>query len=220
MKNFYVIGNGFDLHYGLLTSYDNFKKYLIKEKKNIVEKVDDLFYRYLNSIDKHPSWAKFESMLRVFSNLDYEEIYHEAIENAEYDMDKAAYWDSPSFNVDYYNDYIEVLKESFNDWICSIDREITNDYFFQFQDNDFILSFNYTLTLEKYFNIKSNQIVHIHGDINFGIILGHNDETEPDLMPLEPGFKDDYRFTSTREKINNVLKKASKLYFKNSKKHL
>ena len=39
---FYVIGNGFDLHYNLPTSYCHFKHYLIQNgKMDIVKKIDD-----------------------------------------------------------------------------------------------------------------------------------------------------------------------------------
>ena len=42
---FYVIGNGFDLHYGLNTNYDDFKAFLYKNGHwELVRKVDQLFY--------------------------------------------------------------------------------------------------------------------------------------------------------------------------------
>ena len=42
---FYVIGNGFDLHYNLPTSYWHFKDYLIQKGEiDIVRKIDDLFW--------------------------------------------------------------------------------------------------------------------------------------------------------------------------------
>ena len=42
---FYVIGNGFDQHYGLDTSYHSFKKYLTIANREVVERIDDLFYK-------------------------------------------------------------------------------------------------------------------------------------------------------------------------------
>lgn len=43
---FYVIGNGFDLHYGLNTTYRNFKEFLLKNGyRELVRKVDQLFSR-------------------------------------------------------------------------------------------------------------------------------------------------------------------------------
>lgn len=40
---FYVVGNGFDLHYGLDTRYSSFKEYLFDKYRELVEKVDELF---------------------------------------------------------------------------------------------------------------------------------------------------------------------------------
>ena len=76
---FYVIGNGFDLHYGLNTRYDHFKNYLIYNGySDLIKKVDSLFYdagKFLpNEIKK---WSKFEDMLESFNNLDAEYIYDE-----------------------------------------------------------------------------------------------------------------------------------------------
>ena len=107
---FYVIGNGFDLHYGLTTTYSNFKAYLLKNGyRELVRKVDQLFYEQgIFSPKEIDTWSKFEDMLQVFNYLDAEDIYDEAMSNAETDDDRAGYWDSPSWNVRYYNDYIRV----------------------------------------------------------------------------------------------------------------
>lgn len=228
MSIFYVIGNGFDKHYGLSSDYCNFKKYLKNKDEEIVNKVDDLFYRkledteykkdteYGKDAERHLLWSNFESMLKVFSDLDYFEIFEEVMSNAQDDVDRSDYWDNPSFNVEYYNEYIDLLKSSFKDWIQKIDKEIINDHIFQFNDSDFFLTFNYTLALEKYFKIKAENIFHIHGDINSEIILGHNNKTEPCLVKLS-SYEDDYRIASTSMKINELLKRAALLYFKDSK---
>lgn len=113
---FYVIGNGFDLHYGLKTAYSNFKVFLLENGYcELVSKVDQLFYERGNFSPKEiDTWSKFEDMLQVFNYLDADEIYDEAMYNAETDDDRAGYWDSPSWNVGYYNVYIRVLKQQFD----------------------------------------------------------------------------------------------------------
>lgn len=109
---FYVIGNGFDLHYGLDTRYSSFKEYLLDKEWELVEKVDELFEDYMmaDNPDDIELWNTFEDMLRVFCLLDGDSIYDTAIDNAEFDDDCAGYFDSPSFNVDYYTEYISILK--------------------------------------------------------------------------------------------------------------
>ena len=71
---FYVIGNGFDLHYHIKTSYFHFKKFLLNNgHKEIVNSVDRLFEEkgdYSPSEIKY--WSDFEIMLSVFNRLDAE----------------------------------------------------------------------------------------------------------------------------------------------------
>ena len=84
---FYVIGNGFNQHYGLNTNYSAFKTYLKSIDRDVVERVDDLFYRYntLHDPSEIENWSKLEDMLEVFSRLNGDEILEEALSNAESD---------------------------------------------------------------------------------------------------------------------------------------
>lgn len=164
---FYVIGNGFDLHYGLDTSYLSFKKYLASVNYDVVERMDDLFYRYNMSCNPEDidEWNTLEDMLAVFCRLDGDEIYEEAMSNAETDDERAGYFDSPSWNVGYYTEYINILKQEFNNWISEIDVYINHDSYFMPSKDDFILTFNYTETVEMNYSLKKSNILHIHGKI-------------------------------------------------------
>lgn len=95
---FYVIGNGFDIHYGLDTTYNNFKVFLFNNGyEELVRKIDQLFYERGNfSQEAIDTWSGFEDMLQVFNYLDADEIYDEAMNNAETDNDHADFCDSPS----------------------------------------------------------------------------------------------------------------------------
>lgn len=214
---FYIIGNGFDLHYGLKTQYYHFKEFLSNINHEIVEKIDDLFDRYGCCIqDEEKTWSDFESNLVVFTQLDPDEIYSEVFENSEYDIEKSAYWTDPLFNADYYTEYINLLHENFNQWINSIETKITNDNIFSFNKNDFFLIFNYTDTIEKNFKISSRQVLHIHGKQGAKILVGHNCNSKPDLLKITKNKDSDYRDISASEKINTILKNSAKLYYKNS----
>lgn len=181
---FYVIGNGFDLHYGLKTTYSNFKVLLLENGYcELVSKVDQLFYERGNFSPKEiDTWSKFEDMLQVFNYLDADEIYDEAMDNAETDDDRAGYWDSPSWNVGYYNEYIRVLKQQFDSWIRSFNTHILPDQYFRPQKGDFVLSFNYTTTIEDSFYPVNFDILHIHGTVGQELVLGHNDYQKPDIF--------------------------------------
>ena len=215
---FYVLGNGFDLHYYLSTRYSDFKAYLIANGyREIVEKVDDLFWRYTHCSPKAmEDWSTFENMLVVFNRLDPDELYDEAFNNAETDDDRAGYWDSPSWNVSYYNEYIDVLKELFATWINETNTNIIPDRYFNPVPGDAVLTFNYTTTVEDNFDTRGIQITHIHGTKNQEIVLGHNEEPNPNLYNLIEDEDSDYRDTTTRNAINDILTQASKNYYKDS----
>lgn len=215
---FYVIGNGFDLHYGLKTRYDHFKSYLINNGySDLIDRVDDLFYRIGGfDIDEITDWSKFEDMLVVFNNLDPDEIYDEAMENAETDDDRAGYWDSPSWNVGFYNEYIQTLKQEFDVWIENINTRIVPDNYFMPKKKDFILTFNYTTTIEDNYDFNPNNIIHIHGTVGQEIILGHNEFQEPYHYHIIEDEESDYRDVTTRKAVNEVLDQAAIEYYKNS----
>lgn len=215
---FYVIGNGFDIHYNLQTRYSDFKDYLLTQShQELISKIDSLFFnsnKYSSNDIK--TWSQFEDMLTVFNDLNAEEIFDESMENAESDYSRASYWDSPSWNVSYYNDYIEVLKKEFLSWVKSISTNIIIDNYFDPESDDYILTFNYTTTIEDNFNIKPDNVLHIHGKIGEEIILGHNQFQSPDSFVINENEDSDYRETSTKKAVNNILKLASIIYYKNS----
>ncbi|HBL82170.1 MAG TPA: hypothetical protein DD391_06165 [Clostridiales bacterium] len=215
---FYVIGNGFDLHYGLPTSYCHFKNYLIENgKRDIVDKIDNLFWERgdFNPEDIE-KWSDFENMLTVFNNLFADDLCDEAFDNAETDDDRADFWDSPSWNVSYYNEYIKILKQQFASWINEMNTEIIPDKYFTPQSNDVILTFNYTTTIEDNFDTSDINIIHIHGTKNQEIILGHNSEPDPDLFNIIEDEESDYRDITTRKAVNSVITEAAESYYKDN----
>lgn len=216
---FYVIGNGFDLHYGLQTSYRVFKKYLAAVNPDVVGRIDDLFSRYNmpNAPEDIEEWNSLEDMLAVFCHLDRDEIYEEALSNAETDDERADFFDSPAWNVGYYTQYIDILKQEFTNWINDIDVNVNQDDYFMPDKEDFILTFNYTETIEKNYSLDRANILHIHGKVGEDLIIGHNDYQEPDLYNVEWNEDSDYRSTKAMEEVDNVLLKAAKLYYKDSK---
>lgn len=218
--NFYVVGNGFDLHYRLKTSYSNFKSFLSQNGYGeLVNKIDQLFYEHGDfSPEDIDTWSEFEDMLQVFNCLDAEEIYDEAMSNAETDDDRADFCDSPSWNVSYYNDYIRILKEQFDIWISSLNTNIVADRYFRPQESDFVLTFNYTTTIENNFYPVNFNILHIHGAVGQELILGHNNYQKPYILHVIEDENSDYRDTTTRNAINHVIELAADQYFKNSEK--
>lgn len=65
----------------------------------------------------------------------------------------------------------------FSDWVNTIEVEKAqrNDTFAKIAcgGDSFFLNFNYTLTLEKVYNIPERNVFHIHGITGDNIIVGH-----------------------------------------------
>lgn len=70
MKRLYVIGNGFDLHHGIPSSYAQFGEFLEERDSNIHRSVVD----YLHA-DSNDFWATFEQNL---ANLDKNQLLEDA----------------------------------------------------------------------------------------------------------------------------------------------
>lgn len=216
---FYVIGNGFDLHYKLNTTYLSFKEHLMIDNYDVVDKVDNIFESYYydtEHLTDIENWNNFEDMLSVFCCLDGDEIYEEAMSNAQTDDDRADYFDSPAWNVTFYTSYINTLKSEFENWINSIEPSITPDRYFEPKKEDFILQFNYTETIEKNYLIQESNILHIHGKIGGDFIVGHNNYQTPFLFNVIENEEFHDRSTKAMCEIDQILLNASKLYYKDS----
>ncbi len=184
LKKLYVIGNGFDRYHDLNTEYSHFHKYLKKKKCELKRKdkhqvslkdyLDDYFIMDLND---DALWKNFESNLDTF---DYESFYDEYNYT---DPLSEGFKPSEVFGLEDEltekgEALIDDIRNAFEDWLMDIKIEDINKKLDLKNDAKF-LSFNYTLVLENVYNIKSENILHIHGDIKTSsLIFGHNRELE------------------------------------------
>ena len=180
-KVIYIIGNGFDKHHGLNTSYENYKSYLKNVNPFLVERFD--YYLGLKDIRSEDinKWSELEVYLGYITDFDYDEIIDEAFSSSETDIERASYWHDPEYNVDEISkDLINIMNEIksyFPDWIYTIEQDIFNkvaDSNLIFPSNSLFLSFNYTLTLERLYSIPSERILHIlcfSDALNYGNFL-------------------------------------------------
>ena len=158
MKKLYVIGNGFDLYFGLPTKTSDFVKELEKIEFEGFNTARDKYYSY--GVD----WSTFEENL---ANIDLDEINEEVIEGPDYMSDlesarEAVIWEVEKFTSNLFNAREEALRKMIDNaekQICEIGSTDYADFF----DNDGeILSFNYTSTVESLFNYNK-AVFHIHG---------------------------------------------------------
>lgn len=203
----FIIGNGFDLAHEMKTGYEDFhaflqSQYLGKhpdsfwEKQNeedypyipqaILGKDGDTFVRsyeaaqFLCSVISRvngTNWQDFEKLLGEINLVEYFDDLPELYDR-EGDRD---FWHEAYNNEDRANDLLVVIpmiKDFFAEWISTVDYAAPLPAFEKMIDpeHDIFLSFNYTETLERRYHCKN--VIHIHGTIDTGIMVGHEGCTD------------------------------------------
>ena len=172
----YLIGNGFDLHHSINSKYQDFHKY-VKENNPKLESFFDTYFQLSEDLDY--LWSDFENDLRTFeSDLFFHDI--SVMSEKEWFDQKEPKWSEWFGMYDEITGKIEYehkeICDSFLEWLktLSITKVLRKNL--KFDNNAKFVSFNYTLTLEELYNIPSEKILHIHGDINSNssdLIFGH-----------------------------------------------
>lgn len=181
----YIIGNGFDLHHGLKSSYNNFRDDVKCNNFLLYEKIEEYLI-----FDEN--WNVLESAL---ADLDAEQLQ---MDNEEFII---PYGHDDSMHHDYeffLNETLELLStnlvKTFKEWINSVEippKESIEKVDCIKKENSIFLNFNYTKTLTKIYDIDKNDILHIHGTCE-NPILGHafsetlrfNDDENKDTRAL------------------------------------
>lgn len=181
IKTLYVIGNGFDLHHNIKSSYANYRDWLKEKHSNIYEKLIELYGA--EATDKS-WWGDFEE------NLGYVPDVRQKIEEiaASYEPDDNEAWDVEEGGR--YTEYelsrlVSSLKSTFAEWVQNLNEPQGANLKLGIANSAY-LSFNYTRTLEDYYRIPSEIIKHIHGvaeKLNF--VLGHGRKNEDIIHETE-----------------------------------
>lgn len=189
METLYIIGNGFDMFHGLNTSYQSFGFFLKEKHSQIFDYLTDYYgLPYLDDVDeKYYEWNYFESAL---ADLDYENVLDE---NSDYLPNPA----SDDFRDGDWHSFQQVMEALVEDLTTNLFDEfkkfVLNVKFPDINPNDLLdidnnstfISFNYTDTLEQYYNVQEKNIFYIHNKAksNNNLILGHG--TDPDNFIVE-----------------------------------
>jgi hypothetical protein len=195
----YVIGNGFDLHHGIASRYQDFAAYLERTDRTVHRLIGDYFPADATF------WAEFETKLAEFDA-------DRAVDHASMFLDD----DGPG-HFQYELEQIatglsSTLTRHFGDWIrglviparAAVVRPLA------ITPNARFLSFNYTATLERIYGVPRDRILHIHGyaaDRQETLVLGHGWERRAeDSLNFEPmGPDDDWRVREGIEHIDDFF---------------
>ena len=210
-QTLYIIGNGFDLHHGLPTEYWRFKNYL--------EQVDREVYDWVeNYIAIDEDWAELELSL---ADLDTENIVTE-LEGFLVSYSVEDWSDAGHHDFQYEVEKVATglsagLQQHFADWISSIpmpDRDQIPQLLTSLEKDADYLTFNYTSTLTKLYDIAPENILHIHGegeDESSDLVLGHA-RAATDRSLLQDGVDEDTdtRFAEAMGILDDYFEKTFK----------
>lgn len=187
----YVIGNGFDLCHGIQSKYIHFYEYIKTHKTEFLKQMQEIYAikPYLkddsddSTLGKEPEskfWTDFESSL---SDVEMTNLLFSFSDSApDYENENYGSADIGTLESELYqklNRFHKKLLLFLEDWISTL--TCPQDRLFALPYNGIYLSFNYTDTLEKLYNVTSANITYIHNKFDpegSELIIGHNDEVK------------------------------------------
>ena len=210
-----VIGNGFDLHHGLRSSYADFREWL--------KYVHPMLYRefhliYGKIVSKGEWWKDFEMNLGVLDFVRFYKRCHKEIpqsvwiEARKYEPFRSGFPISISWHPagNRLRSLYFMLDVVMKEWIKDISSMISVSRCIEMppKSSSLFLTFNYTNLLEYLYKIPDNKILHIHGSVDNGdeIIFGHNQ----DPMLLEFQYEDIGQWKPSDEDIQEIEIEFSK----------
>lgn len=193
----YVIGNGFDLHHQLDTSYSSFGRYLAKSESEIHDQLLEFFGfpDITDSAGNDPLWSEFEANLAKLDSDILMEAFSSYLAVPSSPDFRDRDWGSFAIEIERVVDNLtEKLFAAFKAFILKVDYSHADPRCFLGLDHQAqYLSFNYTRTLERFYGIEENQILYIHGRADSHdeeLTLGHgidpmNFERKPPVPPAD-----------------------------------
>ena len=166
-----VIGNGFDLHHGLKTGYKDYAQFLQEYYPDTIENIQGSKYFDGECLDifdiMDPFWTDIESNLR----FNFEWMLEETVDGYYPDMfEKSdARWHRAEFDSE---EKVKEVDTTFTtnalvNWIQSIDvSKADESRKVAIFSSDVFVCFNYTETLEQFYKVSPERILHIHGCIS------------------------------------------------------
>jgi hypothetical protein len=222
MANLFILGNGFDMDHNMQTRYSDFKNFLEDQCHSGSAlhdpRIIDLFSRLSCRLDAN--WSNLEQELGFLDFTDEISCYTDEIADG-YDEGYIAVTNMISTAGDILND-MEPLEDIFAEWVKTIEiyaSGVKRDFADLISSNEdrYCLSFNYTATLEKLYNV--DEVCHIHILNNDRFLLGHGEELKnlevtvdnfPNISDYTLGhgnFDEIEKIERTFNKIHNILKK-------------
>lgn len=149
-----ICGNGFDLHHGLKTGYWDYRNYLLNRCSRTIKDYEFLTEQLAGTA----AWSSVEASLEINYSEYIENLLHHYEKDSDVSLD--TYWeDELSFLFSFTGEY-------FAKWLGNVDYSVAKpDLALGISRKDLYVTFNYTDTLQRIYNIPENRILYIHGKL-------------------------------------------------------
>lgn len=207
MSLLYIIGNGFDLHHGMRSSFTHFKEYVRNRDRDVFDACEKLLpargdwsnlEEALGSVDSEDLLSEGDSFLVSYGADNWSDSSHHDFQWA---VDKAA------------TSISSCLVALLTDWISTMDEGCRDPKVLLALDDDArYFSFNYTKTLSDIYQIPKEQVCFPHGSISddpANLILGHAWEAH-DRLQDQADEESDMRVTEALVRIDDYFKESYK----------
>ena len=163
----FIIGNGFDLWHHLPTSYREF----YKQNCNYLNQIEHYFDESLQSEEL---WSDFETVLGQFDESiliqenDFMDFSGDSFPTQQlYGLEDAVY--------NFSHEVVDDITKHFTQWIKNIVIENAVKQI-KFPATAKFISFNYTDTLQRVYDVVEKNVLHIHGAVrqSSSLVFGHN----------------------------------------------
>jgi hypothetical protein len=220
----FFVGNGFDLNNGMNTKFTDFYNYIQEKKSPMNRKLNDIYSNIEKDID---SWSYFEMQLGLLT-FEYDQVTKDNllddIEEFREDFIEYMTEQNKKFSFDK-SKAQEVLVKSLTEYMYQLDKTEKDDLFSIYSNHPSqrqfnFINFNYTDTLEQVMNVfKPNQsiaigtIIPIHKQLQTGMFLGVNDETQinskifdelEQISLIKPLSNDEFR-DDTNQEVESIV---------------
>lgn len=214
-KRLYLIGNGFDLHHGLPSTYNDFEAFVEKKDPSLSEIIGCYFDyggEFWHAIEENLHYLDEKELTRsILRSLGRNRINTDNIEDC-----------LPTIEL-YTVGAFHRLKDYMIDWVRGLNKLPISGTLLNIDPDAIYISFNYTDTLERHYHIHPSRIHYIHGNgerENCDLIFGHDMSTsEINYKPMYthkgfPGTVLKSYLEYTRKPVERILKDQRNLWRK------
>lgn len=155
-----VIGNGFDLHHRLNTSYGDYGAWLQANHPRLYSQFTE--FEYLLPNGDVDLWSELEDSLAV----DWSGLCGDVLPATYPNMsDDNPGWDDFWVELKHRLEFLRLFtRDRFRDWVKGIDVDCARPCL-RLPVNSAFVTFNYTSTLERVYGVGAKRILHIHGSV-------------------------------------------------------